>query len=129
MREIRVDKILPEHVGWEVYGTFSSRWLLILCVDGQSAWVKHENGGHTTFDCENNEGWLIRNPAEKEEHVHSAMCKCYRPNQKKCNCSNPKPSERIEEMIGQTTDDVEYRECKLNAIVLYLDELREQGTL
>lgn len=33
------------------------------------------------------------------------------------------PSKRIEQLIGKTMDDVEYREKKLEAIVMYLDEV------
>lgn len=40
-----------------------------------------------------------------------------------------KPSERIAEIIGKTSSDPEWQERAIDAIIQFLDELREQGKI
>ncbi len=69
--EIKVDRILPEHLGWEARkecwcDNLSPR--IIIAVDGYFFWGKDPvSGKNKTFLCSDSYKWFVRPPQPKEK--------------------------------------------------------------
>lgn len=92
----KVDRITEEHIGWK-----TRSGSIVLAIHGNVVWLKCSDETYSTNTVFQ---WELLPPAPKPK----------------------KPSERIEEMIGKTHDDVEWNMRAVEKIIEFLDEQHER---